>query len=202
MTTLRDPLNVVVAGVGGQGNILASQVIARAALLAGWRAIVGETYGVSQRGGSVASHVRLTRGRPVGPQIPRGEADVLVGFEPRETWAVAQELASRHTQVLCNPHPALPIAVLAGDAPYPDVDDLLARLAAAVAGLTTVLATDLARRLGEPRAMNLVMVGALAGAGLVPLPAESYRTALAELFSGRALAVNEEALRLGRAATG
>jgi len=193
----RDPLNLVFAGVGGQGNILASQVVAQAALLEGLQATIGETYGVSQRGGSVTSHVRLGRVGGVGPQIPRGEADVLVGFEPLETFAAALQLASSETRVLCNPRPVPPIAVLAGDEPYPPVDELLERLGAHVAGLGTVPATDLARQAGEPRAMNLVMVGALARSGLLPIPPERYEAALAGRFSGRALAVNREAFRLG-----
>ncbi len=193
----RDPYNLVIAGVGGQGNLVASQVVAEAALIDGLLPTIGETFGVSQRGGSVTSQVRLTRGREVGPQIPRGEADVLVAFEPLEAVFAARQLASAETHVLCNPRPVRPLAVLAGEVPYPPVESLLSRLGDCVATLTTVPATDLARELGEPRAMNLVLVGALAGSGLLPLARESWELALLRVFEGVTLADNEEAFERG-----
>jgi len=196
-TQPRDPFNLALAGVGGQGNLLASQVIARAALAEGLRPTVGETYGVSQRGGSVTSHVRLARGGEVGPQIPRAEADVLVGFEPLETFVAARRLASPRTHVLCNPRPVRPLAVAAGELAYPPVEGLLEQLGAHVASLTLVPATDLAREAGEPRAMNLVLVGALAGSGHLPVTVDGLRAALRDLFEGPALAHNEAAFERG-----
>jgi len=196
----KDPFNLIIAGVGGQGNILASAVIAQAALLRGLDATIGETYGVSQRGGSVMSHVRLTAGASPGPLIPRGAAHVLVGFEPLETFQVALAFASAGTSILCNPRPVYPIGVLAGDQAYPPVDTLLDLLKRHAGGLAVVQATDMAREAGDIRAMNLVMVGAVAGANLIPLDPESYREALERQFRGQALAVNRDAFERGYAA--
>lgn len=192
-----DPFNLVLAGVGGQGNLLASQVVAQAALRAGLRPTIGETYGVSQRGGSVTSHVRLATGRGAGPQVPRGQAHVLLGLEPLEAFATARELASAETSVLCNPRPVRPLSVLAGEAAYPPVDELLRSLASLVAGMIEVPAADLAREAGEPRAMNLVLVGALAGSGLLPLPGACWTGALRSLLAGDALTRNEAAFSAG-----
>ncbi|MBC7325475.1 MAG: 2-oxoacid:acceptor oxidoreductase family protein, partial [Moorella sp. (in: Bacteria)] len=71
------PVNLIIAGVGGQGNVLASQIVAGAAVEEGFTVAVGETFGASQRGGSVMSHVRITRGKAIGPLIPRGKADLV-----------------------------------------------------------------------------------------------------------------------------
>ncbi len=197
---LKDPFNLIIAGVGGQGNILASQVVAQAALTEGLYATIGETYGVSQRGGSVMSHIRVTAGTPVGPLIPQGEGDLLVGFEPIETLQVAMDFANPGTRVILNPRPVYPIGVLSGDLTYPPVERILRLLQRHVADLKSLPATDMAREAGEIRAMNLVMVGALAAAGLLPMKKESYLRALRDPFRGRALEINQRAFERGYAA--
>jgi indolepyruvate ferredoxin oxidoreductase beta subunit len=193
----KDPLNLIIAGVGGQGNILASAVIAQAALREGLDATIGETYGVSQRGGSVMSHVRLTRGSSPGPLIPRGEGDILVGFEPLEALQVAMEFCNADTEVLCNPRPVYPIGVLAGEFTYPPVERIMDLLDRHTAGLVRLPATELAKEAGEIRAMNLVMVGAVAATGLLPLKLESYRAVMETLFQDRTLETNRKAFERG-----
>ncbi len=196
----RDPFNLIIAGVGGQGNILASQVVAEAALLEGLNATIGETYGVSQRGGSVMSHIRITAGTPAGPLIPLGEAHLLVGFEPLETLKVALDYANPETTVLCNPRPVYPIGVLGGDAEYPEPARMLELLGQHVAQLRILPASEIAANAGEIRAMNLVMVGAAAATGLLPMKRESYLEALGGLFRGRAMEINRRAFEEGAAA--
>ena len=71
----REPLNLIIGGVGGQGNVLMAQLVGQALVQRGYTASVGDTYGVSQRGGPVASHVRVSRDRSYGPLIPAGQAD-------------------------------------------------------------------------------------------------------------------------------
>ncbi len=198
MTALRkDPFNLIIAGVGGQGNILASQLVAQAALAEGLNATIGETYGVSQRGGSVMSHVRLTAGTPVGPLIPQGEADLLIGFEPIETLQVAMDFGSPQLRVILNPRPVYPISVLSGDLAYPPMERILDLLRGHAADLSTLPATDIAREAGEIRAMNVVMVGALASAGLLPMDKESYLRVIRDQFRGRAREINQRAFETG-----
>ncbi len=196
-TRFEDPLNIIIAGVGGQGNITASQVLAQAAQIEGWKTTIGETYGVSQRGGSVMSHVRIARSAEVGPLIPRGHAHLLVGFEPLETLQVALEYGQPGLRILCNPRPLYPIGVLAGDAAYPPVAKILKILARHAPELRTVPATDLARQAGEIRSMNLVMIGALAASGFLPFSKASYEQALQMVFEGPALEVNGRAFEAG-----
>lgn len=198
MSALRkDPLNLIIAGVGGQGNITASQVIAQAALLEGLLPTIGETYGVSQRGGSVMSHVRLTAGKALGPLIPKGEADILLGFEPLESLQVAVEFGRPDIRVLCNPRPIYPIGVLAGDDHYPAVEKILEVLRRHIPYLGMVAATELAQQAGDIRSMNLVMVGALAASGLLPMKRGSFEEALSGLFQGPVLEVNRSAFEKG-----
>jgi len=198
MTGLRkDPFNLIIAGVGGQGNILASQVVAQAALIENLHATIGETYGVSQRGGSVMSHIRVTAGAPVGPLIPQGEADLLVGFEPIETLQVAMEFGNPKIRVILNPRPVYPIGVLAGDLTYPPIERILELLEHHVADVKTLPATDIAKEAGEIRAMNLVMVGALAATGLLPMKKESYVQAMEDQFGGQTLEINQRAFEKG-----
>ena len=198
MTGLRkDPFNLIIAGVGGQGNLLASQVVAQAALMENLNATIGETYGVSQRGGSVMSHIRVTAGTPVGPLIPQGEGDLLVGFEPIETLRVAMEFGNPRIRVILNPRPVYPIGVLSGDFTYPPIERIIELLEHHVADLRTLPATDMAREAGEIRAMNLVMVGALAATGLLPMKKESYIKAMKDQFGGQTLEINQRAFEKG-----
>jgi indolepyruvate ferredoxin oxidoreductase beta subunit len=160
-------------------------------------ATIGETYGISQRGGSVMSHIRMTAGTPVGPLIPRGEGDVLVGFEPMETLQVAMEFGNPQIRVILNPRPVYPIGVLSGDLTYPPIERILDLLQHHVADLKTLRATDIAKEAGEIRAMNVVMVGALAATGLLPMKKESYLKAIRDQFHGRALEINQRAFEKG-----
>lgn len=191
------PVNLVVAGVGGQGNVLASQIIAWAAVFEGFTAVVGETFGASQRGGSVMSHVRITRGKTVGPLIPRGAADVVMALEPMECLRVLRIFGNSRTRVIMNERPNYPLSVLQGEASYPSLDDLKAEIASKAVLVLSFPATEVARRAGSPVAANVVLTGALAGTGLLPPGLDSYRRAISELFSGEVRELNRAAFELG-----
>ena len=93
MTTIyQDPLNVIICGVGGQGNVLISSLIASALNRKGYHVTVGDTYGAAQRGGAVFSSVRISSKRSYGPLIPEGRAHLIVGLEPLETLRLLQKL--------------------------------------------------------------------------------------------------------------
>ncbi len=192
-----DRLNIVIAGVGGQGNVVASEVLATALSRAGYRVSVGETFGASQRGGSVMSHVRAAREATPGPLIPKGLADIILGFEPLETLRLLAEYGRETTRVVVNPRPVYPLAVQQGQATYPEAATLMARLTGLAAEVLTVDATGLARQAGDMRAQNLAMVGALVGSGWLPLDAATVERVLGERFADDVLTLNVEAFRLG-----
>jgi indolepyruvate ferredoxin oxidoreductase beta subunit len=192
-----DCLNVIITGVGGQGNILASHILASAAIAEGYHTTIGETYGQSQRGGAVMSHVRLSRELQFGPLIPVGQAHVIVGLEPMETLRVAATYANPQTKIIVNPRPNYPLMVLYGASQYPAVDVLLERLREMTADVRVVESTELAKEAGEAMASNVVMVGALAGSGWVPIPLKAFKTVLKEIIPPKILPVNQKAFQLG-----
>jgi len=189
--------NIIITGVGGQGNILASHLLAGAAISEGWFASIGETYGASQRGGSVMSHVRLSREYQVGPLIPAGEADIVVGFEPVETLRVLLDYANPGSKVIVNPRPTYPIGVSAGEVKYPPVEEIIKTMKENVKKVSVIHATDIARDCGVAIAQNVVMVGALAGSEYIPLTVKIFEKVLEENFSGEQLDLNLNAFRRG-----
>ena len=184
MAISKDPINLIITGVGGQGNILASQLTASAAIAENYYASIGETYGASQRGGSVMSHVRLSKEFQYGPLIPEGKADIVLGFEPLETFRVLATYGHDDTEVIFNARPNYPISVLTGDETYPPVDELRQKIKHLSKKARVVQATELAKELGALVAQNVVMVGALAGSGLLPIPLSSFKNTIEEIFEG------------------
>jgi len=178
----KEPLNIIICGVGGQGNILASQIVAAAGIKQGLKVSIGETYGASQRGGSVMSHIRFAQSFHPGPLIPKGEADLIVGFEPLETLRVLVDYGKDDTRVIFNTRPNYPISVLSGEAKYPELDFILKEIRELSQSAVMLEATELAKKAGNHLAQNIVMVGALAGSGWVDIPAELFSQVVGELF--------------------
>ncbi len=201
MKTSVDNMNVIITGVGGQGNILASHILASAAIAEGYHATIGETYGQSQRGGAVMSHVRLSKGIQFGPLIPEGGGDVIVGLEPMETLRVAAMYANPTTKIIVNPRPNYPLMVLYGAMEYPDVPDLIKRLEEMASAVEVVEGTDLAKEAGEAMAANVVMMGALAGSGWTPISPDTFLKVLELVIPAKILDVNRKAFEVGMEST-
>jgi indolepyruvate ferredoxin oxidoreductase beta subunit len=123
-----EPLDLIITGVGGQGNVLASQVLGRALLKAGYSVTVGETFGLSQRGGAVMSMVRITRDKTMGPLIPENRATAVVSLEPLEALRVLGPYGNAQVIVLTNNRPLMPVNVIAGANKYPELEELKASL--------------------------------------------------------------------------
>jgi len=187
--------SVLVAGVGGQGVLLVSELIARAAIAAGLDAKQTEVHGVSQRGGGVHSHVRFGP-RVHSPLIPVGQADLVVGLEKLEALRFAHYVRPEGALVV-NAHEIPPISAGADAmARYPhDAADLLRRRGLRVLELP---ATDLAEReLGNARVANVLVLGFLST--LLPLPTDVWPDLLAEQVPARYLDLNRRAFALGAA---
>ena len=195
----KDPLNVIVTGVGGQGNVLVTQFMGRALVRAGYHVTIGETYGASQRGGAVMSHLRVSRQAQYGPLIPSGQADVIVGLEPVETLRVLAQYGNPAVTVITNSRPVYPLAVAIGAARYPTVEEIMSTLEQLSASAWLINATDIAVELGAPILANIVMVGALVGAGVVPLRPEEIEQEFQESLSDDRLELNLKAFRRGLA---
>ena len=193
----RDPINLVITGVGGQGNVVASQIFASAAVRDGFYVSVGETYGAAQRGGSVMSHVRLSEETQYGPLIPEGRAHIIVGFEPVESLRTVGSFGNKKTKAIVNPRPVYPIDVLSGALKYPSVEEVLKATKELVYSVHVVEATELAKRAGDPIMQNVVMVGCLGGSGFVPVKIETLRKVVEETFAKKHPEANLKAFELG-----
>jgi len=192
-----DPMNIIISGVGGQGNILASDLISRAFCDEEYFVSVGETYGATQRGGSVFSHVRLSRKHLYGPLIPEGEGHVIIGFEPLEVYRILLDYGHADSRVVMNDRPFYPLDTLRKQSSYPDPEKLIAHIKNRSADLKVIKGTELARAAGHPMAQNVVMVGAFAGLNWIPLAQKNYVEAIKELFSDDRLELNNKAFELG-----
>ena len=194
---VEEPLNIIITGVGGQGNVLASQIFATAAVKDGFYVSTGETYGAAQRGGAVMSHVRLSKESQYGPLIPQGRGHIILGFEPIECLRTVGSFGNEKTKVIVNPRPIYPIDVLSGMTKYPAVDDVLKAIKELVSSVHVVEATELAKEAGDPIMQNIVMVGCLAGSGFTPVKIETLEGVIDEMLTKRHPEANLKAFRLG-----
>lgn len=192
-----EPLDIIVTGVGGQGNVLASQVLGRALLNAGYSVTVGETFGLSQRGGAVMSMVRVTRDKTMGPLIPENRATAIVSLEPLEALRVLGAYGNTEVVVFTNDRPLMPLNVIAGANRYPDLEELKNAIQELSVRLYWLPATEVALKLGNPILANVVMLGALIASGLLPVGLEQVESALGEMFSQDKMPDNHDALIRG-----
>jgi indolepyruvate ferredoxin oxidoreductase beta subunit len=184
--------DVFLAGVGGQGTLLASEVLCDAFLLYGFDVKKSEVHGMAQRGGSVTTHLRFGP-KVFSPLIEPGKADLLLAFEKMEALRFAHYLRPGGAMVV-NAQEIFPPSVATGKERYPA--DVSERLAAVTDRLYLVDALAAALSLREVRAVNMVMVGA--ASRFLPLPEEAYEMALKGSLPERIVAVNVDAFRAGR----
>jgi indolepyruvate ferredoxin oxidoreductase beta subunit len=191
------PLNLIISGVGGQGNVLASQILGRAAVRKGLRVTIGETFGLSQRGGPVMSHIRLSKKINLGPLIPPNMAHIIVGLEPLETIRVLTEYGNNETVFLVNSRPIYPLNVIAGDVEYPDPEWIRGILAKSGSKLFWLDATRTAVDLGGHIMLNIIMLGALCTLPEFPIGNNEIRNIIKKFFKESNLELNYRALEMG-----
>ncbi len=200
MNAKQEAFNLIFTGVGGQGNVLASQLIGQAFVAKGFYVTIGETYGASQRGGPVMSHIRICKQKQRSPLIPQGSADVVVAMEPVEALRVLAVYGNPHITVLFNPRPIHPIDVMAGDETYPELEEIMEHLQKLSRAVYRIDATERALRLGAAILGNMIMVGALLQLKLIPLSVAEFCEILRENMPVKNLDVNLEAIEEGRKA--
>ncbi|OFV81190.1 MAG: hypothetical protein A2Y78_07805 [Acidobacteria bacterium RBG_13_68_16] len=191
------PYSFVLVGVGGQGTLLASNILAEVGLAAGFDVKKSEVHGMAQRGGSVASHVRWHPEKVFSPLVGLGEADILLSFEKVEALRFAEFLRRGGTAVV-NDMAIVPITVSSGSATYPGDEDLAKVFASLDAELVMVPGERLAQEAGNVKAANVVLLGAVSK--LLPLPEETWWECLAQRVPKKFLELNRVAFASGRAA--
>lgn len=194
---MKEPLNIIITGVGGQGNVLLSQLVGKVLVRGGYHATIGETYGASQRGGAVMSHLRISRRMQYGPLIGEGQADVIVGLEPLETLRVLAQYGNPGVAVITNSRPVFPLAVSSGGAKYPTVEEIAQTLKELSSRSWVVNATEIALEMGPPILANIVMMGTLVGSGLLPLGVEAFEAELRGSLPADRLEMNLDAFHRG-----
>ena len=189
--------NVVICGIGGQGNILASGLMGSALVELGYKVTVGETYGASQRGGSVMSHLRVSDDVERGVLIPEGKADVVVAFEPVEALRILRVYGNPNTKVIYDTRPAYPLGVLIGEDEYPALEDIDAEIQTRSTASYPIPATEMAVEAGSSKVANILMMGALAALDEMPLEPEDFFNVLQQNFHGAALELNKKVFMTG-----
>jgi len=197
LTLKVDPYNLIITGVGGQGNVMTSRAVGNMLSQLGLHVTIGETFGASQRGGSVMSHLRISAKSSWSPQIPFGQAHMIVSMEPTETLRVLKDYGHPGVKVITNTRPFYPVGVISGQMTYPKDEEIRAWITELSSKAWFLNATEQAVAIGNPVLGNVIMAGALAGTGELPLEREIFHAILATKFSGDKLKMNLEAYDFG-----
>ncbi len=182
--------NIVFCGVGGQGTVLASKLVAKAAMMEQMHVRTAETIGMAQRGGSVFSHMRL--GEADSPLIGKGEADLIIGFEPGETVRQLPYL-KKGGAVVSSLKPVMPVSAMIGQSSY-DAGQMAEYLKKQVEHLVLVDADKALAEIGNPKALNVLLLGAALATGEIGVSRESLVEALHETLKQPLWEMNEKAL--------
>ena len=175
----KDPLNLKIIGVAGQGNVLISQLVCNALANEGYLVTFGQTYSSNQRGGSVNNYVRVSKEIQCSPLVPSGAADVILGMEPLDTLRMLAQFGNPKVMTIVNPRP---IDVAGRVSDYPDLNKLMETIKE-LSGKTLVIdATVEAEKLGDARMANMILTGALVATGVLPLDEKSMAPLIQERF--------------------
>ena len=188
-------LDIIIAGVGGQGVILMSELLGNAAVKDGLNVRGSEILGMAVRGGSVLSTIRIGDG-VFGPLTPMGQGDILISMEPAEALRHVSYLSSSG-MVIVNMEVVTPFTVALGKSSYPDIEAILEKLNDTTKQVITLNATQAASEAGSRLAANIVMLGALFGTGLVPIKQTTLKGEIENRFAAKLAPVNLKAFDIG-----
>ena len=197
MTNYSDPYNLIVCGVGGQGNILISRMIGRILADKGYYISIGETFGAAQRGGSVYSSMRISKKRYYGPLVPEGKGHLVLSLEPLEALRMLANYGNEQVVTITNTQAIQPVGVLARRNDYPEMDQLSSAIEELSDRAWFVNVTEMAVELGAPIVANIILLGCLLGAGQLPLEAAEVEKEMRATFPPDKLELNLQAFSLG-----
>lgn len=185
--------NIILCGVGGQGIVLTSKLLAAAAMAKGIPVMSAETIGMAQKGGSVFSFLRMGE-ELYSPMFPKGTADLLIGFEPAEAVRMLPYLKPEGTVVL-NTHPIQPVTATLGGGAY-DAAAMIAYLQKHSGNLTMLDGDAACRKIGSPKVLNMVMLGAVLRSGVLPLILEEVTETMERTVKPQFRELNRKALHI------
>lgn len=190
---LKDPYSLVVSGVGGQGNVLLSGFVGNALLKEGYLVSVADTFGVSQRGGSVTSHIKISKKKQFISETLDRKADAILGMEPLETLRALTKYGNPEVITITNPRPVFP----SGGVVYPQVEKIKKLIVEMSKKVAFVNVSDEALKMGNPIYANVILLGSLVGANIIPVDKEAMISVLEENFPQKVLDINIKALNKG-----
>ncbi len=196
---LVESYNILIAGVGGQGNIVCGRSIALAAFRNGKRPVLGDTFGASRRGGSVLTHLRISD-IDLGPLIPRGNADLIIGMEPLECLRAAVQYGSKRTQAVFSMEPIHSPATSSKEHTYPEIETIATSLEDICGEVYAIDTTPFLDQIGTHRVLNVYMLGALAGLDRLPLSVEDIQHGIMQIvgLTGPNRVAFDAGLKMGR----
>jgi indolepyruvate ferredoxin oxidoreductase beta subunit len=189
-----DRINLIITGVGGQGILVAVELLGKACMKAGKNVLASEIHGMAQRGGIVTTSVKI--GDAYSPSIPDGSADLILALEPVEALRQLKKLRKEGI-IITDVHPVIPFEVTLGKAKYPDLKEVFSELEKNCGKLVLIDTIKLAKQAGSIVSRNVVLLGAFAGSGLLPFESRYIEEALKEKFKGEIQEQNISAFRLG-----
>jgi indolepyruvate ferredoxin oxidoreductase beta subunit len=163
----------------------------------GFYVTIGETFGASQRGGSVMSHLRVSNVSTFSPQIPKGRAHMVVSLEPTEAIRVLKDYGNPKIRVLCNTRPVYSMGVICGEQVYPAMEDIRKWVDELSEKCWFINATDAALKLGNPIFANIICVGALAATGTLPLSRANFEAVVSQKMTPDKVTLNLSAYDIG-----
>lgn len=183
--------NIIIAGVGGQGTLLASRLMGKYYMEKGFDVKVSEVHGMSQRGGSVVTYVRYGE-KVYSPLVDRGEADIILAFEPLEAarWLPALKKGGL---IIVNTQKTMPMPVISGQTEYPE--NIIEKLKAKGLNIIAIDAFSLADQVGNVRAVNMVLLGVMAN--YLGDPEHEYIRVMEDMMSQKNVDVNKKAFKSG-----
>ncbi len=187
-------LRIYMTGVGGQGTLTATTLLARVALDQGLQVVAGEVHGMAQRGGVVESVVLL--GGWLSPKLGHGEADLFMGFEPLETLRGLAYLAEGGT-VFSSLDPMPPVNVCLGKETYPEIESIKQAVLAKTKNAYFIPCRSLGLEAGSVQSGNTVLLGAVCAANLLPFGIEAIEAGIRKYLPAKIVDSNLKALELG-----
>jgi indolepyruvate ferredoxin oxidoreductase beta subunit len=188
---MSESYDILIVGIGGQGTILASNILGEACLMEGRHVKGAETHGMAQRGGSVESHIRIDG--LFGPLIPPGHADLLISFDLLEALRYSHYV-KKGGKMVVNHQMVLPTSVYMQNLVVPSQDEIIAALKKY--SLCLLDADTIAEEAGSPLSQNVVMLGAASLS--IPLKPESLLEAVKGLVPKKTVEINVKAFEMGR----
>jgi len=185
--------NILIVGVGGQGTLLASVLLGNLALMKDYDVKLSEVHGMSQRGGSVVTHVKIDENKVNSPLIEEGDADVIIAFEELEAYRWLPYLKEGGTMYV-NTQQILPMPVILGQAKYPE--NIIATLEEKSGNIKAFDALEIATECGSVKAVNVVLLGAASND--LPFDEEAWIKVIEENVKPKFVELNKKAFAMGR----